>query len=102
MYNAGVWAYHTFKPKMAEAYLQKALTLYREVYGEKHLKVGLCLTELGMVGWDFSTSLDDDLCFLKKNCGGSNTFWKCCNELMSAFVNPKMSFRILSLLIVFF
>ena len=53
-YNVGTWAYHTFKPKTAEAYLQKALVTCKGVYGEQHLKVGLCLTQLGAMYYEFA------------------------------------------------
>ena len=55
-YNIGVWAYHTFKPQMAEVYLQKALTGYQneDVYGKGHLKTALCMTQLGMCHYEFS------------------------------------------------
>ena len=57
-YNVGTWAYHTFKPKMAETYLQKALVAYKSLYGEQHLKVGLCLTQLGLLELDFEQRLE--------------------------------------------
>ena len=53
-YNVGVWAYHTFKPKMAEVYLRKAMVAYDSIYGSKHLKMGLCLTQLGMLYYEFA------------------------------------------------
>jgi CHAT domain-containing protein len=63
-YNIGVWAYHTFKPKMAEAYLQKALQGYRGLYGEQHLRVGLCLTALGMSYYEFEQSSDSSFKYI--------------------------------------
>jgi CHAT domain-containing protein len=63
-YNVGVWAYHTFKPKMSEAYLQKALSGYKAIYGEQHLRVGLCLTQLGMCFYDFGQSYDSSFKYI--------------------------------------
>ena len=63
-YNVGTWAYHTFKPKMSEAYLQRALSGYRAVYGEGHLRVGLCLTQLGMCFYDFGQSYDSSFRYI--------------------------------------
>jgi CHAT domain-containing protein len=57
-YNIGTWAYHTFKPKMSEVYLQRALSGYKAVYGEQHLRVGLCLTQLGMMFYEYAPTLD--------------------------------------------
>ena len=65
-YNVGVWAYHTFKPQMAEVYLQKALTGYQneDVYGKGHLKTALCMTQLGMCHYEFSHALDSALMYM--------------------------------------
>lgn len=40
-YNIGTWAYHTFKPKMAEQYLKKALVGYEKIFGEHHLRTAM-------------------------------------------------------------
>ena len=55
-YNVGTWAYHTFKPKMSNDYLQEALSLYQvdSAYGEQHLKTALCMTQLGMMHYEFN------------------------------------------------
>ena len=53
-YNIGTWAYHTFKPKMAEQYLKKALASYEKIYGEHHLRTAMCLTQLGHLFYEFS------------------------------------------------
>jgi CHAT domain-containing protein len=63
-YNVGVWAYHTFKPKMAEGHLQKALVGFKHLYGDKHLKVGLCLTQLGMSFYEFGQTPDSAFKYL--------------------------------------
>ena len=53
-FNVGIWAYHTFKPKMAEIYLNEALKRYKRIYGGQHLRVALCLTQLGMMHYEFN------------------------------------------------
>ncbi len=53
-YNIGTWAYHTFKPKMSEKYLKEALNGYKQVYGEQHLRVAQCLTQIGHLFYEFS------------------------------------------------
>jgi CHAT domain-containing protein len=53
-YNVGTFAYRTFKPKMSDVYLQKALAAYKVLYGEQHLKVALCMTQLGMMHYEFN------------------------------------------------
>ncbi len=58
-YNIGTWASHTFKPKMANDYLQKALVLYKKTYGDKHLKTALCLTQLGLMHYQFGKNFMD-------------------------------------------
>lgn len=63
-YNVGTWAYHTFKPKMSEAYLQKALGGYKGFYGEGHLRVGLCLTELGMMYYEYAETPDSSFGYM--------------------------------------
>jgi CHAT domain-containing protein len=52
-YNIGVLNYHTFKIDTAKVYLQTALENYKQVYGKNHLRVAQCLTELGMMYYDF-------------------------------------------------
>jgi hypothetical protein len=63
-YNVGTWAYHTFKPKMSEAYLQKALSGYKAIYGEQHLRVGLCLTQLGMMFYEYADTPDSSFMYM--------------------------------------
>ncbi len=63
-YNIGTWAYHTFKPKMAEAYLKKALESYQKIYGKEHLKTALCLTQLGMCFFEFEPTPDSSSIYL--------------------------------------
>jgi tetratricopeptide (TPR) repeat protein len=58
-YNVGTWASHTFKPKMANEYLQRALVLYKKIYGEKHVKTALCLTQLGLMHYQFGKNFMD-------------------------------------------
>lgn len=58
LYNKGTWAYHTFQPKLAEQYLRKALTIYKKIYGEQHLKTANCLTQLGHLFYEFSDHPD--------------------------------------------
>ncbi len=58
-YNVGTYASHTFKPKMANDYLQKALALFKKMYGDKHLKTALCLTQLGLMNYQFGKNFID-------------------------------------------
>ena len=57
-YNRGVFAYRVFHPKEAEALLKRALGVYEDVYGGEHLKVAMCLTELGLLLYKFALSVD--------------------------------------------
>ncbi len=65
-YNIGTWAYHTFKPKMAEHYLKKALVGYEKIYGENHLKTALCLTQLGHLFYEFSDYPDSIFSYMPR------------------------------------
>ncbi len=65
-YNIGTWAYHTFKPKMAEQYLKKALEGYEKIYGEQHLKTALCLTQLGHLFYEFSDYPDSIFSYMPR------------------------------------
>jgi CHAT domain-containing protein len=62
-FNNGVFAYHTFQPKKAEAYLNKARLAYEQLYGLKHIKTALCLTQLGLLYYEFSNA-DSTLKFI--------------------------------------
>ena len=57
-YNVGVWAYRTFKPKMAELYLRRALEFYKKNYGDRHLKTAMCLSALGIYYYEYGDSQD--------------------------------------------
>ena len=65
-YNIGTWAYHTFKPKMAEQYLKKALVGYEKIYGENHLRTAMCLTQLGHLFYEFSDYPDSIFSYIPR------------------------------------
>ena len=65
-YNIGTWAYHTFKPKMAEQYLKKALVGYEKIYGENHLRTAMCLTQLGHLFYEFSDYPDSIFSYMPR------------------------------------
>lgn len=65
-YNIGTWAYHTFKPKMAEQYLKKALIGYEKIYGENHLRTAMCLTQLGHLFYEFSDYPDSIFSYIPR------------------------------------
>ena len=65
-YNIGTWAYHTFKPKMAELYLKKALKNYEKIYGEHHLRTAICLTQLGHLFYEFSNYPDSIFSYIPR------------------------------------
>jgi CHAT domain-containing protein len=57
-YNKGVFNYRIFHPKEAEMYLKLALNIYEKLYGEMHLKTANCLTELGLLHYEYAQTLD--------------------------------------------
>jgi CHAT domain-containing protein len=65
-YNIGTWAYHTFKPKMAELYLKKALVGYEKIYGENHLRTAMCMTQLGHLFYEFSDYPDSIFSYMPR------------------------------------
>lgn len=65
-YNIGTWAYHTFKPKMAEQYLKKAFGGYEKIYGENHLRTAMCLTQLGHLFYEFSDYPDSIFSYMPR------------------------------------
>jgi CHAT domain-containing protein len=65
-YNIGTWAYHTFKPKMAELYLKKALFGYEKIYGVNHLRTAMCMTQLGHLFYEFSDYPDSIFSYIPR------------------------------------
>ncbi len=57
-YNVGVWAYRTFKPKMSEQYLRRALELYKKNYGNQHVKTAMCMAALGIYYYEYCMAFD--------------------------------------------
>ncbi len=91
-FNRGIYACHTFQPKKAENYLKEALSDYKKIYGEQHLRTALCKTELGIVYYEFEPAVDSILNLIKE----ANTFFKSkdyltpfcpLNELGMTFLN---------------
>ena len=63
-FNKGLYHSRLYEPILALEYLQKAKNSYTELYGAEHLKVGLCLTHIGLMHYVFTPVVDSAFVYI--------------------------------------
>lgn len=63
--NRGLLAFHIYQIEAASVYLLQALRLYRHLYGPYHLRYAQCLTQLGLLHYEFTLVPDSAFLYIQ-------------------------------------